>query len=64
MMEKHKYFVAHFHKDNKQNFGFGNCEVGKIGEITNYQDIQEISKAIGEKCKYKEVIILNYKKLY
>lgn len=63
-MEEHKYFVSYFQKDNNQNFGFGNCEVGRIGEITNYQDIQEISKAIEEKCKYKEVIILNYKKLY
>ena len=63
-MKEHKYFVSYFQKDNSQNFGFGNCEVGTIEEITNYEEIQEISKAIEEKCKYKEVIILNYKKLY
>lgn len=63
-MEEHKYFVSYFQKDNNQNFGFGNCEVRRTEEITNFEDIQEISKAIEEKCKYKEVIILNYEKLY
>ena len=63
-MEEHKYFVSYFRKDNRQNFGFGNCEVGRTEEITNYEDIQEISKEIEEKCKYKEAIILSYIKLH
>lgn len=55
----YKFFVAF-----NVNGRFGNCVIERNSKITSFDDIEDITKNISQMLKDKNVVIINYRRLY